>query len=69
MTYIRSYAKALGVHPSTVIQRAAKLGGATWAKWEAGGSSPTLLTSDKILNYIKENPIPEAEVEPMKAVS
>lgn len=56
MEKVRGYADALGVHPSTVVQRAAKLGGAAWAKWEAGAGSPTLATADKILSYIEANP-------------
>lgn len=58
MEKVRAYAAALGVAPSTVVQRAAKLGGAAWAKWEAGDGSPTLRTADKILKYIEENPAP-----------
>lgn len=66
---VRTYADALGIQPSTVVQRAAKLGGAVWAKWEAGHASPTLRTADRILKYIEENPAPAAvadAVEPMK---
>lgn len=55
---VRSYADALGVQPSTVVQRAAQVGGLTWAKWEAGTGSPTLKTADKIRDYIKNNPVP-----------
>lgn len=58
MEKVRAYADALGVQPSTVVQRAAKLGGAAWAKWEAGDGSPTLRTADKILKYMQENPAP-----------
>ena len=73
---VRAYAEALGVHPSTVVQRAAKLGGAAWAKWEAGEGSPTLHTADKILKYIDEHPAPisaasaeSAPVAPMQRAS
>ena len=66
MEEVRAYADALGVQPSTVVQRAAKLGGAAWAKWEAGDGSPTLRTADKILKYIKEHP---ASTEPLKEAS
>jgi hypothetical protein len=59
MQKVRAYADAFGVHPSTIVQRAAKLNGAVWAKWEAEDGSPTLRTADKILKYIKDNPIPE----------
>ncbi len=55
---VHTYAAALGVKPSTVVQRAAKLGGAAWAKWEAGDGSPTLRTADMILKYMEENPAP-----------
>lgn len=55
------YANALDIHPSTVVQRAAKMGGAAWAKWEAGSGSPTLKTADKILKYMADNPVPDAD--------
>lgn len=76
MEKVRAYAGALGVQPSTVVQRAAKLGGAAWAKWEAGDGSPTLRTADKILKYMHENPasVPPATAsgaagEPIKEAS
>lgn len=72
MEKVRTYADALGIQPSTVVQRAAKLGGAAWAKWEAGDGSPTLRTADKILKYMEENPVPAAVAdagEPMKEAS
>lgn len=68
MLKVRAYAKALNIHPSTVVQRAAKLGGAAWARWEAGTGSPTLRTADKILKYIADNPIPDVAAEPLKEV-
>lgn len=55
---IRAYAKRLGVHPSTVVQRAGVGGGSTWARWESGGGSPTLLTADRIRKFMAENPPP-----------
>lgn len=63
METVRAYAGALGVQPSTVVQRAAKLGGAVWARWEAGDGSPTLRTADKILKYMQENPAPAPEAD------
>lgn len=57
MKNVRAYADALGVRPSTVVQRAAQVGGAVWAKWEAGDGTPTLRTADKILKYIADNPV------------
>lgn len=72
MEKVRTYADALGVRPSTVVQRAAKVGGVAWAKWEAGDGSPTLRTADKILKYMEENPVPAAVAdagEPMKEAS
>jgi len=65
---IRAYADALGVKPSTVVQRAGCGGGLTWAKWESRAGSPTLLTADKILDYIANNPAP-ARGEPLKEAS
>ena len=58
-----AYAGALGVQPSTVVQRAANVGGGSWAKWETGYGSPTLRTADKILKYMRDNPAPAAETE------
>lgn len=58
MELVRAYAGALGVRPSTVVQRAAQVGGVAWAKWEAGDGSPTLRTADKIMKYMEENPVP-----------
>lgn len=70
MDKVRRYADLVGVSPSTIIQRAAKLGGTTWSKWESGGGSPSMKTVDKILKYIAENPglADDADVEPLKAV-
>lgn len=58
MEMVRAYADALGVQPSTVVQRSAGLGGVAWARWEAGDGSPTMRTADKILKYIEDNPVP-----------
>ena len=72
MKKVRAYAAALGIQPSTVVQRAAKVGGSAWAKWEVGERSPTLRTADKILKYMDENPVPAADAdagEPMKEAS
>ena len=72
MQKVRAYADALGIQPSTVVQRAAKLGGAAWAKWESGEGSPTLRTADKILKYMMENPAPSEDggtAEPLKEAS
>lgn len=53
---VRDYAEADGVQPSTVLQRAAGLGGAVWRKWENGNGSPTLKTADRIKEYMRDNP-------------
>lgn len=70
MQQVRAYAKALGVEPTTVVQRAAKVSGAAWSRWDVGAGSPTLATADKILKYITDNPVPTVAVdaEPLKAV-
>jgi hypothetical protein len=68
MDKVRGYAGLVGVSPSTIIQRAAKLGGTTWSKWESGGGSPSMKTVDKILKYIADNPISDADAEPLEAV-
>jgi len=70
MQQVRAYATALGVEPTTVVQRAAKVSGAAWSRWSVGAGSPTLATADKILKYIAENPIVDADADAqhMKAV-
>lgn len=69
MQQVRAYAKALGVEPTTVVQRAAKVSGAAWSRWDVGAGSPTLATADKILKYMTDNPAPEAQVALLKAAS
>lgn len=69
MQQVSAYADALGIHPSTVIQRAAKVGGAAWAKWDAGEGSPTLRTADRILKYMADRPVPAVGTEPLKEAS
>ncbi|WP_334061706.1 helix-turn-helix transcriptional regulator [Limimaricola cinnabarinus] len=56
MNDVRLYAEQMGVHPSTVVQRAAKVSGGAWARWEAGDASPTLRVADKIRQYMRDNP-------------
>lgn len=68
MQEIRAYALALGVQPTTIVQRAAKVSGSSWSKWESGDVSPKHSTTDKILKYIADNPVPEVDAEPLKAV-
>lgn len=58
---VRRYAAAVGVKPTTVIQRAGAGGGAAWGRWESGCSSPTLHTADKVIRYIEDNPPPETQ--------
>lgn len=69
MQQVRTYAGASNIHPSTVIQRAAKVGGNSWARWDAGTSSPTMMTADKILSYIDEHPAPEIDEAALAAVA
>lgn len=70
MQKVRAYAAASGVEPTTIVQRAAKVSGAAWSRWDVGSSSPTLATADKILKYIAENPVvdSDADAQPLKAV-
>jgi len=58
MDEVRAYAARLGVKPTTVIQRVKAGGGSTWASWDAGSSTPTFSTVDKIRRFIAENPPP-----------
>jgi hypothetical protein len=60
MSEIRDYALAVGVSPSTVVQKAGVGGGLTWAKWEMGGSC-SMRTADKIRAYIADNPAPQSD--------
>ena len=52
---VESYAQECGLHPSTVIQRAANLGGGKWAAWLNGGSC-SMRTADRIRAYMRANP-------------
>lgn len=52
---IEGYAKSLGVSPSTVIQRAANVGGGKWAAWQNGGSC-SMRTADRIRTFMTANP-------------
>lgn len=66
MQQVRAYAEALGVEPTTVVQRAAKVSGSAWSRWEIGSGSPTLATADKILKYIADNPVPKVVADPVE---
>lgn len=57
-----AYAERVGLSPSTVIQRAGAGGGGTWAKWESGKGSPTLMTADRVRKYMIDN-LPEVQAE------
>ncbi len=57
---IEHFAQSVGLHPSTVVQRAAGLGGATWARWKSGGGC-TVATMDKINSYIAAQAADQAE--------
>jgi hypothetical protein len=57
---VEAYAAACGVKPTTVVQRAASVGGSAWDRWTSGGS-PTLATADKIRAYMAANPPPPSE--------
>ena len=56
LTDVRAYADAVGLKPTTVIQRAGAGNGSTWARWETGKGSPTMLTADKVRSYMAANP-------------
>lgn len=58
MAEVRAYAAAIGVLPTTIIQRADAGNGSTWAKWGAGGTA-THRTTDKVRSYMAEHPIPD----------
>lgn len=59
MAEVREYAAQIGVKPSTVIQKAGAGGGATWGRWEAGESSPTMRTLEKVRKHIANNQPPD----------
>ncbi len=59
MLEVRQYAAAIGVQPTTVIQRAEAGSGSTWSKWESG-STATHRTTDKVRAYMANNP-PKSE--------
>ncbi len=58
MAEVRAYAAAVGVLPTTIIQRADAGNGSTWAKWEAAGTA-THRTTDKVRSYMAAHPISE----------
>lgn len=68
MQQVRAYAEALEVLPTTVVQRAAKVSGSAWARWESGDGSPTMIVADKISKYMADNPISDSDAEPLRAV-
>lgn len=57
MDEIRAYAKACGLHPSTVVQRSGCGGGLTWKKWQSGGSC-SMRTADRLRQWMLDNPAP-----------
>jgi hypothetical protein len=63
MDSVRAYAAQLGVMPTTVVQRAKCGGGSTWAAWEAGASTPTHKTTDRLKAYMQANPRAAVQVE------
>lgn len=52
---IEAFAAALGVKPSTVLQRAGGMGGGIWAKWVAGSAACTLPMADRIRRYMADH--------------
>lgn len=62
MNEVRAYADRIGLKPSTVVQRAGAGNGSTWANWEAGGTATHRIT-DRVRDYIRENPVPEKSSE------
>ena len=53
---IETYASALGLHPSTIVQRSGAGGGAAWGRWTAVGGSCSMRTADRIRAYMRANP-------------
>lgn len=60
MAEVRAYATAIGVLPTTIIQRAGAGNGSTWTRWEAG-STATHRTTDKVRSYIAAHPVQDAQ--------
>jgi len=52
---IEAYAAAVKLSPSTVIQRAAGLGGGKWKRWQAGGDC-SIRVAERIRAYMAANP-------------
>lgn len=69
ITEVRAYAALIGVKPSTVIQKAGVGGGATWGRWEAGASSPTVRTLEKVRKHMEDNPPPADNAGPSEAAA
>ena len=55
MNEIRSYSEAMGILPTTVIQKACGYGGTVWKRWQNGGSC-SLKAAKKIRKYMADNP-------------
>ena len=49
---VTGFAASSGIHPSTVVQRAANVSGKIWAKWSTGESMPNIRTIDTIRAYM-----------------
>jgi len=58
---IRAYARAAGLSPSTVVQRAKCGGGATWHRWESGRGSPNMRTAERLRAWMREHPVADID--------
>lgn len=65
---IEAYAKACGLKPTTIVQRAAGVSGAAWRRWTELGGSPTMATADQVRAYMAANPAPSSQT-PKKDVA
>lgn len=52
---VEAYAAALGLRPTTVVQRAVGASGAAWGKWKSGASC-SLVTADRVRAYMAAHP-------------
>jgi hypothetical protein len=53
---VQNYAAAAGRSPVWVLKRAVGASGTKWAEWQAGESSPTMATADRIRAWMAANP-------------
>ncbi|RBO51962.1 hypothetical protein DSD19_17725 [Rhodovulum sp. BSW8] len=55
---IEAYAAACSKTPQKVLRDAIGAGWGQWGSWKSRESSPTMLTADKLRDYMRDHPAP-----------